>query len=141
MAYFVLKAAISGALIALISEVARRSPGIGGLIASLPLVSIVAVIWLWRDTSDIERIAAHPVAVAGRIDEIVGHAPARRHAVADDATALAHFLHAFGFRRDPNARLVRGDVAHAGRRWRDRRQRLQLRRRLRERKRRGDDER
>ena len=59
MAYFVLKAAISGALIALISEVARRSPAIGGLIASLPLLSIVAVIWLWRDTSDVERIAAH----------------------------------------------------------------------------------
>lgn len=59
MTYFILKAAISGALIALISEVARRSPSIGGLIASLPLISVLAVIWLWRDTSDAERIAAH----------------------------------------------------------------------------------
>lgn len=30
-----------------------------GLIASLPLVSVLAVIWLWRDTTDVQRIAAH----------------------------------------------------------------------------------
>ena len=59
MLYLILKAAISGVLVMVISEVARRSPGIGGLIASLPLVSVLAIIWLWRDTSDIERIAAH----------------------------------------------------------------------------------
>jgi hypothetical protein len=43
----------------IVSEVARRSPGLGALIASLPLVSILAMIWLWRDTDDPERIAAH----------------------------------------------------------------------------------
>jgi hypothetical protein len=43
----------------IISEAARRSPGCGGLIASLPLVSILGIIWLWRDTSDSKRIAAH----------------------------------------------------------------------------------
>lgn len=59
MLYLILKAAISGVLVMVISEVARRSPGIGGLIASLPLVSVLAIIWLWRDTSDVERIAAH----------------------------------------------------------------------------------
>ena len=42
----------------IISEVSRRNPNIGGLIASLPLISIFAFIWLWRDTSDSERIAA-----------------------------------------------------------------------------------
>jgi hypothetical protein len=59
MTYLIVKAAISGVLVMIISEVARRSPGIGGLIASLPLVSVLGIIWLWRDTSDIERIAAH----------------------------------------------------------------------------------
>jgi hypothetical protein len=58
MTYLIVKAAISGVLVMVISDVARRSPGIGGLIASLPLVSILAVIWLWRDTGDVERIAA-----------------------------------------------------------------------------------
>lgn len=51
------KALISGALIAAASELARRSPGWGGLVASLPLVSLLTMLWLWRDTGDGERIA------------------------------------------------------------------------------------
>jgi len=57
--YLIIKALLSGIIVMIVSEVARRSPGLGGLIASLPLVSILGIIWLWRDTSDIERIAAH----------------------------------------------------------------------------------
>ena len=59
MAYLVAKALISGLIIALVSEVAKRSPGFGALIASLPLVSILGMIWLWRDTRDAPRMAAH----------------------------------------------------------------------------------
>ena len=59
MTYLILKAVLSGVIVMLVSEVARRSPGLGALIASLPLVSILAIIWLWRDTGDPERIAAH----------------------------------------------------------------------------------
>ena len=59
MTYLVVKALLSGLVIAVASEVARRSPGLGGLIVSLPLVSILAIIWLWRDTGDAQRIAAH----------------------------------------------------------------------------------
>lgn len=59
MLYLAAKAALSGIIIAIVSEVARRSPGLGALIASLPLVSILAMIWLWRDTGDAVRIAAH----------------------------------------------------------------------------------
>jgi hypothetical protein len=59
MMYFIAKAVLSGILIALISEAARRWPGFGGLIASLPLVSILAIVWLWRDTSDPDLIARH----------------------------------------------------------------------------------
>jgi hypothetical protein len=59
MTYLILKAVLSGVIVMLVSEVARRSPGLGALIASLPLVSILAMIWLWRDTGDPERIAAH----------------------------------------------------------------------------------
>jgi hypothetical protein len=57
MLYLFVKAAISGLLIALISEIARRSPGWGGLLASLPLTSLIAIVWLWRDTNDPQRIA------------------------------------------------------------------------------------
>lgn len=59
MMYFIAKAAISGLLIALVSEVAKRSPALGALVASLPLISILAIIWLWRDTADKARLAAH----------------------------------------------------------------------------------
>lgn len=58
MTYLIIKAALSGILVMLASEAARRSPNIGGLIASLPLISVLAIIWLWRDTGDGERIAA-----------------------------------------------------------------------------------
>jgi hypothetical protein len=59
MLYLTVKAALSGILIAVVSEVARRSPTLGALIVSLPLVSILGILWLWRDTGDAERIAAH----------------------------------------------------------------------------------
>lgn len=59
MAYLVLKALLSGVIVAIVSEVARRFPGLGGMIASLPLVSILGMIWLWRDTGDADRMAAH----------------------------------------------------------------------------------
>ena len=49
MLYLIIKAAVSGVIIALGSEVARRYPGWGALIISLPLVSILGMIWLWRE--------------------------------------------------------------------------------------------
>lgn len=58
MFYFLTKAALSGLIAALVSEIAKRSPAFGALVASLPIISILAVIWLWRDTADSNRIAA-----------------------------------------------------------------------------------
>jgi hypothetical protein len=58
MLYFVFKAATSGLLIALVAEIARRSSAFSALVASLPLISIMAVVWLWWDTGDNVRIAS-----------------------------------------------------------------------------------
>ena len=58
MLYLMAKAALSGVIIAAASEIARRNPTYGALILSLPLISILAMVWLWRDTGDSERIAA-----------------------------------------------------------------------------------
>ena len=59
MLYMLIKAGLSGVIIAVVSEVARRNAGFGALIASLPLVSVLGMVWLWRDTQEPERLAAH----------------------------------------------------------------------------------
>ena len=57
MLYLVIKAGLSGIIVAAVSEIARRYPGWGGLVASLPLTSLLAMIWLFRDTKDAARVA------------------------------------------------------------------------------------
>src|SRR5688500_6809301 len=57
MLLFFLKALLSRLLVAAISTVAKRYPGWGGLIASLPLVSVLSMIWLYGETRDVERVA------------------------------------------------------------------------------------
>lgn len=51
------RALLSGLLIALASIVARRQPAFGALIASLPLVALLSTVWLWRDGADDEKLA------------------------------------------------------------------------------------
>jgi hypothetical protein len=57
MFYLLLKALLSGAIVAAVSEIARRFPGWGGLLASLPLVSLLAMTWLYLDTRDGQKVA------------------------------------------------------------------------------------
>jgi hypothetical protein len=59
MAYLTIKAIISAILIAAASEIAKRYPGFGALVASLPLVSVLGMIWLWHDKPDAANMAAH----------------------------------------------------------------------------------
>lgn len=56
---FVIKAVISGLIVAIVATIARRYPGIGALIASLPLISLLGMIWLWHDTQDAATLSAH----------------------------------------------------------------------------------
>ena len=62
MTFLIIKALVSGILIAAVSEVARKFPGLGGLIASLPLISVLGMMWLWRATEDPDRMATHALA-------------------------------------------------------------------------------
>ena len=57
MLLFALKAILSGILVAAISTIAKRYPGWGGLVASLPLVSVLSMIWLYGETRDAESVA------------------------------------------------------------------------------------
>ncbi len=54
----IVKAVVSGVLIAVASEVARRSSLLGAVIISLPITSILALIWLYRDTGDTGQVSA-----------------------------------------------------------------------------------
>jgi L-lactate permease len=56
--YLLLKALLSGAIVAAASELARRSSVMGAILISLPLTSILAAIWLYRDTRDTGQVAA-----------------------------------------------------------------------------------
>jgi hypothetical protein len=56
---FALRAALSGLIVAAVALIARRSPAAGALVASLPLVSLLGMVWLWRDTGDAVRLATH----------------------------------------------------------------------------------
>jgi hypothetical protein len=59
MVYLVSKALLSALIIVAVSEIARRNAGLGALVASLPLISVLGMIWLWRDTGDVARMASH----------------------------------------------------------------------------------
>ena len=56
--YLLLKALLSGAIVAVASEVARRSSLLGAVLISIPLTSILAMVWLYRDTKDTGEVAA-----------------------------------------------------------------------------------
>ena len=58
MTQFLIKVLISALLIAAVSEVARRSSLLGALLASLPVTSLLAFMWLYRETGDTEKVAA-----------------------------------------------------------------------------------
>jgi hypothetical protein len=58
MGYYITKIAITTILIVLISEIAKRSSFIGAILASIPLVSVLAMIWLYIDTKDVSKVSA-----------------------------------------------------------------------------------
>jgi hypothetical protein len=57
MLSFLAKAAFAGLTVALVTVIARRHPGWGGLLASLPITSLLALSLLWMETNDTGRVA------------------------------------------------------------------------------------
>jgi uncharacterized membrane protein (GlpM family) len=57
MIYYIIKVLISSGLIVLISEVSKKSSTLGSIFASIPLVSVLAFIWLYIDTKDKTKIS------------------------------------------------------------------------------------
>lgn len=58
-AEFIIRALLSGLIIATIAVIGRKAPAVAALVASLPLISTLGMIWLWRDTGDARLLADH----------------------------------------------------------------------------------
>jgi hypothetical protein len=55
---YVVKVAVTAVVVVAVSEIAKRSPVWAALLASLPLTSLLAFVWLYLDTGEPERVAA-----------------------------------------------------------------------------------
>lgn len=61
--YYAIKVLISAILIVAISELSKRSSLIGAILASIPLVSIMAFIWMYIDTKNVEAISKLSISI------------------------------------------------------------------------------
>lgn len=59
MAWLIVKYLVTAAVVVAVSEFAKRSDRVGGLIAALPLVTFLALIWLHVEDQPVEKIASH----------------------------------------------------------------------------------
>lgn len=59
MAWIITKYFVTAAIVVLISELAKRSDKLGGLVAALPMVTFLALIWLYVEQQPAEKIANH----------------------------------------------------------------------------------
>lgn len=57
MAWLATKYLVTAAIVVLVSEVARRSDRLGGLIGALPLVTVLALVWMYVEHQPAEKIA------------------------------------------------------------------------------------
>lgn len=55
----VFKILLSALILVAVSEISKKFPTLGGLIASLPLLSVLGMIWIYADTRNTELIATH----------------------------------------------------------------------------------
>jgi len=57
MTYYLIKIILTAALIVLVSEIGKRSSLAAAILASIPLVSVLAMVWLYHDTHDVRKIS------------------------------------------------------------------------------------
>lgn len=59
MTYVIIKYLITAAVVVLVSELAKANDKLGGFIAALPLITILALIWLHIENQPMTKIANH----------------------------------------------------------------------------------
>lgn len=58
MSYYLAKIALTTLLVVAIAEISKRSSFAAALLASIPLVSVLAMVWLYVDTRDATKVSA-----------------------------------------------------------------------------------
>lgn len=56
MKYYLIKLIISSSVIVIVSEISKKSSFFGAVLASIPIVTVLSMIWLYIDTEDIGKI-------------------------------------------------------------------------------------
>jgi len=59
MVWIITKYFLTAGIVVLVSELAKRSDKLGGVVSALPLVTILALIWLYVENQSQEKIANH----------------------------------------------------------------------------------
>lgn len=59
MAWIITKYFLTAGVVVLVSELAKRSDKLGGLVAALPLVTVLTLIWLYVEQQSPEKISNH----------------------------------------------------------------------------------
>ena len=57
MIYYIIKVLLSSVIIVAITEISKRSTLIGSIVASIPLVSLLAFVWMYIEIKDTVTIA------------------------------------------------------------------------------------
>lgn len=63
MLYMITKFATTALIVVLVSELAKRSTLAGAILASIPTVSVLSMIWIYLETRDTGRLASFSVDV------------------------------------------------------------------------------
>ncbi|NOT14382.1 MAG: DUF3147 family protein [Methylotenera sp.] len=59
MKYIIIKYLLTAGVVVMVSEFAKRSDKLGGLLAALPLVTVLTLIWLYVENQPVSKIANH----------------------------------------------------------------------------------
>jgi hypothetical protein len=59
VAWIIAKYFLTSAVVVIVSEIAKRSDKLGAFVAALPLVTVLALIWLYVENQPLEKIANH----------------------------------------------------------------------------------
>ena len=54
--YFIIKTIVTALIIVLVSEIAKKYTWAAAVIVSIPLTSLLAFIWLYYDTRDVQKV-------------------------------------------------------------------------------------